>query len=287
MKGVKIELAEKEQLVEIFEDTLRFCELNEILSEAVNNTKSATKFYPSDFAEEVETHKAGEIRVVDGRTVQTALSLCREFPDKKIAVLNFASSTEPGSGVSTGGKAQEESICRSTTLYPSINTYEMKKAYYVPHRDNYNFKGWDECIYSPDVVICRDDNEELPERLTAEDFAKIDVVTCAAPHLREEIVRADELLEIYRKRAENILRVCAFNGADIFLGGAFGCGLFHNPPELMAWAWREALTNYREKFSLIVFAIYTRQGKERDRLRAFRSEFPEGIIRKDEQQNAD
>ena len=286
MKGAKIELADKEQLVEIFEDTLRFCELNEILSEAVNYTKSATKFYPSDFAEEVETHKAGEIRVVDGRTVQTALALRREFPDKKIAVLNFASSTEPGGSVLIGGKAQEETICRSTTLYPSINTYEMKKAYYVPHRDNYIFTGWDECIYSPDVVICKNDSEELPERLAAENFAKIDVITCAAPHLRDEPVRADELLVIYRKRAENILRVCAFNGADIFLGGAFGCGLFHNSPELTAWAWREALSKYREKFSLIVFAVYMRQGKERDKFRAFRSEFPEGIM-KENNENAD
>ncbi|MBR1657391.1 MAG: TIGR02452 family protein [Synergistaceae bacterium] len=271
-------MPEKSQLVDIFTDTQHFYGTNEILREAIEFSVSNTKFYPSDFSIETESHKAGEIRLIKGRTVKTALNIAREFPDKKIAVLNFASSTEPGGGVLAGHKAQEESICRSTTLYPSINTDEMKLAYYVPHRDDYVFTGWDECIYSPGVIICRNDSDNLPQRLKPDDFAKIDVITCAAPHIRDEIIKAQDLLSLHIKRAESILRICAFNGADIFIGGAFGCGTFGNDPYIVAWAWREALKNYREKFSLTVFAVHSKQWKDGDNYKAFRNEFPEYVF---------
>ena len=169
------------ELAEVFSETLRLCRENETLCEAVRISAEGTKYYPADFSIETQTQKAGNIRVVTGRTLETALRISREFPGKRIAVLNFASGTTPGGGVYSGSMAQEESICRSSTLYPSINTDEMMKAFYVPHSDNYTFRGWDDCIYSPDVVIFRDDSDEIPEILRPEDFVSVDVVTCAAP----------------------------------------------------------------------------------------------------------
>ena len=70
------------------------------------------------------------------------------------------------------------------------------------------------------------------------------------------IINAEDMLAMHIKRAKNILRVCAYNDVDIFVSGAFGCGAFHNDPCIVAWAWREALKEYREKFDLIDFVIY-------------------------------
>ena len=47
--------------------------------------------------------------------------LRKEFPDAKIAVMNFANAFQAGGGVADGCTAQEESLCRCSTLYPILN----------------------------------------------------------------------------------------------------------------------------------------------------------------------
>ncbi|MBR4195258.1 MAG: TIGR02452 family protein [Synergistaceae bacterium] len=248
----------KQQLAEVFNDTLKFFDEDAILHEAILRTNNHTRVYPADFAEETDSHKAGKIDVIQGRTLQTALDLHGKFPDKKIAVLNFAASQTPGGGVKAGSLAQEESICRSSTLYPSLRTDTAREGFYSYHYEGgFGWRASDTCIYSPDVIICRDDDDYIPARLSRENFVKIDVVTCAAPHIFPNVKISDrDLYAIHLSRAKNILRVCAYNGVDILITGAFGCGAFKNPPELVAKAWREALAVYCEKFDSVIFAVY-------------------------------
>ena len=271
----------KNELIAEFWDTMNYCKEEPVLIEAVESTNARTKVYPADFSEEVSVKKKGIVRVESGRTFQKAIALHKEFLDKRIAVLNFAASGTPGGGVKNGSYAQEESLCRCSSLYPSLLTDEPEKGFYGYHRD---FCGWsasDTCIYSSDVMIVRDDSDLICPRLRPEEFVKVDVVSCAAPHIFQNIVVSDkDLFRMHVSRAKNILRAAAHNGADIFVGGAFGCGAFHNPPEIVASAWHEALKEYREKFDLIDFVIYVsdfeakRESGEHN-LRAFSDEFTE------------
>lgn len=270
---------EREELVELFEDTQRFWDENAVLREAVASTIARTKVYAVDFAKEVQVRKEGNVRVEAGRTLQKALELHKEFPGKKIAVLNFAASGHPGGGVKHGSYAQEESICRCSTLYPSLLTETASKNFYSYHHNYCDWRASDTCIYSPDVVICRDDEDLLCDRLSPEEFVNIDVVTCAAPHVFWNVsVSAEELFNIHVKRAENILRVCAYNGADILVSGAFGCGAFHNPTEIVSKAWKSAMQYYGTKFDLIDFVIYVsdfpaKHESGRHNLQVFTDEF--------------
>ena len=271
----------RDELIAEFQDTMNYCKEEPILIEAVESTNARTKVYPVDFAEVVDVKKAGMIRVEPGRTFERAVALHKEFPGKRIAVLNFAASGTPGGGVKTGSYAQEESLCRCSTLYPSLLTDYATKRFYYYHIENCGWAASDTCIYSPDVVIVRDDSDLICPRLKPEEFVKVDVVTCAAPHVfRNVVVSAEDLYRMHVSRARNILRVAAYNGADIFVGGAFGCGAFHNPPEVVAGAWHEALKEYGGKFDLIDFVIYVsdfpakRESGEHN-LRAFRNEFAE------------
>lgn len=262
----------KAQMIEVFHDTLKFFDEDSILARAVYDAGSKTKVYPEDFAEEVASHKTGRVDVVPGRTLQTALKLSAEYPGKRIAVLNFAASQHPGGGVWHGSRAQEESICRSSTLYPSLISEEADEYFYHYHESNCGWAASNRCIYSRDVVICRDDSDYIPARLSPEDFVKADVITCAAPHIFANIrISPDALYDMHLSRARNILRVCAYNGADILVTGAFGCGAFKNPPEIVAAAWHEALNVYREKFEAVIFAIYF-SGHESENYRVFREE---------------
>lgn len=273
-------IVSKEDLAKCFRDTKHFYEEDFTLSEAVADTNRRTKVYPEDFNEEMNVAKEGMIRVIEGRTLREALKLHVEFPDKKIAVLNFAASQKPGGGVKSGAHAQEESICRSSTLYPSLKTQNAYEGFYEYHHDNgFEWKASDRCIYSPDVIICKDDSDAVPQRLDPKDFVKIDVITCAAPHIFPNIhISNHELKEIHVKRAKNIMRVAAFNGADILITGAFGCGAFKNPAKVVASAWHEALNEYRQKFFFTAFVIYVsdyppkRKGGEVN-LKIFRDEF--------------
>lgn len=269
----------RDELIAEFQDTMNYCKEEPILIEAVESTNDRTKVYPVDFSEEVDVKKAGRVRVESGRTFEKAIALHKEFPDKRIAVLNFAASGTPGGGVKTGSYAQEESLCRCSSLYPSLRTDEATEGFYNYHRGNCGWSASDTCIYSPDVVIVRDDSELICPRLRPEEFVKVDVVTCAAPHVfRDVVVSAEDLYKMHVSRARNILRVAAYNGADIFVGGAFGCGAFHNDPGVVAWAWREALKEYGRKFELIDFVIYISDYPEKKitgeiNFYAFRNEF--------------
>ena len=252
-------IVSKEALAESFRDTLSFIDENSQLRYATEDSKARTKVYPEDFNEEVNVTKEGRLSVFEGRTLREALKLHAIFPEKKIAVLSFAASRTPGGGAWGGAHAQEECNCRSSTLYPTLNTEDASKNFYNYHIENCGWDASDRCIYSPDVIICKDDSDAVPQRLTPEEFVKVDVITCAAPHVFRNIraeISDEELKAIHVKRAKNIMRAAAFNGADILITGAFGCGAFNNPASIVASAWKEALSEYRQKFYLTAFVIY-------------------------------
>ena len=188
-----------------------------------------------------------------------------------MAVLNFASATNPGGGVKSGSSAQEESLCRCSTLYPTLNQRWLWDQYYLPNREANDPLHTDVCIYSPDVVICKTD-ESIPQRLPEERFVTVDVLTCAAPNLRPTpgnrhnpdasraaSVTRQQLFELHVKRAKHILHVAAASGVDCLVLGAFGCGAFQNDPNVVARAYAVALKEYRHYFDTIEFAIYCRE----------------------------
>ena len=261
----------RQQMIEVFNDTLKFFDEDSFLHDSIVNSIHQTRVYNSNFAVETDSHKAGKVDVIPGRTLQTALDLHGKFPDKKIAVLNFAASQTPGGGIWKGSRAQEESLCRSSTLYPSLRTDTAREGFYGFHeKGGFGWLASDTCIYSPDVIICKNDDDYIPARLSREEFVKIDVVTCAAPHIFRSVTISDEdLYAIHLLRAKNILRVCAHNGVDILITGAFGCGAFKNPPAIVARAWREALTVYGGKFDSVIFAVYCNKDETKN-FEAFR-----------------
>ena len=72
-----------------------------------------------------------------------------------------------------------------------------------------------------------------------------------ALHLSDE-----ELLALHKKRGRRILAAAAANEADVLVLGAFGCGAFRNPPEIVAKAYRELLPEFDGCFERVEFAVY-------------------------------
>ncbi|MBP3609750.1 MAG: TIGR02452 family protein [Lachnospiraceae bacterium] len=260
--------------VEIFEDTEKKCCTNELLKAAIQNSLSNQKIYKEQ--EKVrettgQSYVTTEIKVSGKRSLEAA----KEYKGKKVCVHNFASATNPGGGVTRGSSAQEECLCRCSTLYFNLNTSSCWNDFYKPHRALNNPVYNDDCIYTPEVVVFKSD-AAVPELLPEKEWYKVDVITAAAPNLRERpsnamnpaagnkkaVVSRKELLELHLKRGRRILDIARENGNEVVILGAFGCGAFQNPPEVVAECYKQLMKEYAGVFETVEFAVYC---SERDR----------------------
>lgn len=265
-------MASNEQLVRVFEDTRKMYKKEPALVTAVKESISGTRLYMEGDYPEVKPNGKDfqtKITVTKHRSLKAALNLMDEYRGKRVAVHNFASATNPGGGVLHGSHAQEECLCRCTTLYPVLKTDKLWKGFYSFHRESRDLHYTDACIYSPDIIIIKSDTD-IPERLPERERRKVDIITCAAPNLRriphnrmnpgsgEAIRMSDvELLELHKKRAEHMLTIAAANGAEILVLGAFGCGAFSNNPQIVARAYKEVIAAFdKYRFTHIEFAVF-------------------------------
>lgn len=256
--------------IEIFRDTCQKCRTDPDLAAAIAASKKKTAvFYENQYP--AITGKAQyetEIVVTKKRSYQAAMDLKKEQPDARVAVLNFANAFHPGGGVKSGASAQEESLCRCSTLYPLLYRKYLKGRYYDYHSKLGDPRATDTVIYTEDVVIFKTDTA-LPEMMDKSDWVCVDVITCAAPDLRQKsnmhaalvgngaAMHHAELFGYHIRRAVHLLTVAAAKGADTLVLGAFGCGAFENDPAVVARAYKTALQEFQGVFRKIEFAVYT------------------------------
>ncbi|MFC4633428.1 TIGR02452 family protein [Dokdonia ponticola] len=204
--------------------------------------------------------------VVEETTIQGILRNVSEGYTNPMC-LNFASAKNPGGGFFNGAQAQEESIARSSGLYPcQMSAFE----FYETHRAMKSCMYTDGMIYSPEVPIVRKDNGEL---LDSPVFSSIITSTAVNTGVvkRFEIERMSEIEGIMRKRIDKVLGLSAINNHTVLILGAWGCGVFQNDPQMIAHLFSELLkTTYKRVFEKVVFSIYSKNKKF---IEAFQNEF--------------
>ena len=259
--------------IEVFEDTLAWIEADPDLAASIPVAKkNTTVFYDNDYPEFNSSNKRNtEISVTEDRSFQAAMRLHKENPQAKIAVMNFANAFRPGGGVKRGAGAQEECLCRTSTLYPLIDRWTLRREFYDYHKKLNTSRASDTLIYTEGVIVCKTD-EDIPVRMSKEDWVTVDVITIAAPDLRDKsnqyapvlgngtYMNNAELFGYHLKRAVHMLTCAAAKGADILVLGAFGCGAFQNDPEVVAEAYKTALSKFPPVFEKVEFAVYCPPG---------------------------
>lgn len=261
----------------VFQDTIDWIENDPTLSASIPVAKKNTTIFYEDDYPQYDSFKTKDtvVTVSMDRSYQAAIKIHKENPNARIAVMNFANAFHAGGGVTNGSSAQEECLCRTSTLYPLLYRRTLRDSFYKHHKDLNTPKASDSLIYTEGVIICKTD-EDLPKRMPKEDWVTVDVITIAAPDLREKsnihaplvnggtYMTKAELFGYHVKRAIHMLTCAAAKGADILVLGAFGCGAFQNDPEVVARAYKVALQEFPKVFQQIEFAVYCKPDDSRN-----------------------
>lgn len=235
------------------------------ISKQLEFSNSNTKFYPHTF--EVPHVIVGAIKtnitVTEETTNQAILRLRSKYPNVNVLALNFASAKEPGGGYLRGSIAQEEDICRGSSLYNNLLT---QPDYYKNNKDLRSPLYTDGMIISKEIVFFRDQYMDLLEvPITA------DILTCPAPMAK--ICSGSQLLELEStldKRIHKMLHIAYYNGYHSLILGAWGCGAFGNDPVLVSSLFKKHLNKF--KFVDVCFAIYDKTNNQKI-LKAFQNVF--------------
>ena len=169
-------------------------------------------------------------------------------------VMNFANAHNPGGGFKLGANAQEEALCRCSTLYASI-TSEAAGVMYRYNNTHVSRVESDYFLISPNVVVFRDKDLSLLDAPVV-----MGVVTIPAPNRRGAamLATAKQVEETFTRRIRLLLRAAATLGYKNLVLGAWGCGAFGNRPDEVASYFRRVIVDegLGRAFDEICFAIY-------------------------------
>ena len=184
---------------------------------------------------------------------------------KPILVLNRANPVNPGGGVRRGSKAQEEDLCRKSSLLLSLESLEAS-VYYKYNKSLNTYMGSDAVMITPQVEIIKDENGDL-----LDESVIVSVMTCAAPMLRDgmEGLTDQEYRDMVYGRITGMLKVAAHLGYEVLILGAFGCGAFSNDAHVVSDLFYKALKEFdydgmkaKDFFRRIDFAVLSRSADQ-------------------------
>jgi uncharacterized protein (TIGR02452 family) len=220
------------------------------------------------------------MQVKDTTTIQAALELISR-DNGRVGVMNFASAKNPGGGFLGGSLAQEESICSSSLLYPTLQQFENRTdCYYQINRLEANRGVYTDCaLFSPDVPIIRDDVTHV----FLDELKKACFLTIPAPNLgvlvKDGCTDARTVAQAaLTRRIRKSLAIFASHGCTSLVLSAFGCGVFKNDPDFVASIFRACILNgeFKGIFQEIIFAVLVvgKGSKATVNIDAFRAQFP-------------
>ena len=207
---------------------------------------------------------------------EDALAVAKVLLDRgyRPAVLNLADAYTACGFYPGGSRAQEESLCRVSTLSRSLyRLYDERRAgeVNVPFvGGGYPMDARNGGIYSPGVTVFRDGKDwygllDEPFKVGIVSVAALDFSQRQGRDLRYQLPDGGinpEGMDILREKIRTIYRITLDNGHDALVAGAFGCGAFRLSPETVAQLFRNILDEpeFSGKFGAVVFAILEKGG---------------------------
>lgn len=181
-------------------------------------------------------------------------------------ILNFSGINRPNGMVAKGYKAQEESICRRSNLAQALSQYytpEWAALVGVPHRGNrYPLDPLHGCVYTPGVTVFRTGESQGCALL--DDPFRLSFISTGAIKKRDVADFGEEDVRITRERIRTVFRAGLDRGHDCLILGAWGCGAFRNPVDVMARLFKEVLgeAEFKDRYRAVWFACLEKETKK-------------------------
>lgn len=238
-------------LVDVLVDTLRY-----------PSSAITTDYNKNPVGDEPSCPK--NVTVINRDTLVVAADVREKYPNDVICVLNLGNAYGPGGGAIYGQMAQEEELCRRTTLLPSLYEFKYKDlddetifrlasegklhgSEPLPYIDN--------VLYTDKVKVIKDAKYKAMKPFM------ISVVTAAAVRYRKVKKYSDEDRRIMTKKIGMIFEVAKDNDVDHLVLGAIGCGAFYNDPNEVAQIFKYWVDRYCLRFKTITFAVLSKRNK--------------------------
>ncbi len=247
--------------VRIFMDTLK-----KIKKLKMTDCSKAV-YYDLDTMEKLAQHHQNRngkcnITVSGDDSFQAARKIIKTDLSENVLVLNFANSVSQGGGVRIGARAQEEDLCRTSTLYNSLVSEEAYPFYDYNRQHDLNIQGSDTAIYSPNVYIIKDEDYHDIKPV------KVSVITMSAP-INDNGLNTSKILD---QRIYKLLCLAEELKSRNLVLGAWGCGAFGNDAEVVAELFRKNLEKF-DCFERVVFAVQRVKRGDENNYRAFEEAF--------------
>lgn len=239
----------KKMLIDVWRDTVRQCEKNEIEHKdrsvkypgMVKNMKCRIK------------HKDMEVNINNEDTLVMAEKFVKDGLNP--AVLNMASNFKPGGGVRNGSSAQEEELFRRSNYFK------------VMYEEGYPL-GKSDIIYSPKVTVIKDEHYKNFNKERRFDVAMIGCAAVRNPKITTDDSENSQCQFVYKGdynlmkyKIESIFQTAYYHNNDSLVLGALGCGAFHGPSHVIASIMKEMVEKYNRCFKKIGFAVLSKGDK--------------------------
>lgn len=207
------------------------------------------------FLADNQSGREGTIQVINSDSYEAARGY------DHVMVMNFANAAVPGGGFRLGATAQEEALCRNSTLYASISSEKADEMYRY-NRLHPSAIPSEYMLFTRDVCVFRDVHCRLLEMPY-----NVSVITIPAPNRKGMALLTSKakLKAVMEDRIRSMLQIAAEQKCENVVLGAWGCGAFGHHAEDVAGYFRTILLeeNYKDFFDNIIFAILNgdRDGK--------------------------
>jgi uncharacterized protein (TIGR02452 family) len=228
-------MTEKQLNIRLFEQAISRSSEYEICKEVL-------KLLPSCKYTEPILSLPVEVRNQD--CIDTVIELSETNDPTKIVMLCMASDYHPGGGVKKGSIAQEEHLCRHSTLYQTLMKIKTQNVY--PITDPFII---------PKVTFFSHIDHDKKRVKNLKNNVTCAILMSAAVRKRETGFNEEDIIES-RRRIDALLKLCAQRGYKIVILSAYGCGAYRNPPKVIASIFKELLdTCYGRYFERVIFSV--------------------------------